>query len=208
MVILALFTSTAYGITGNYTSDSRGYIGVVVLFSDPARQVPIGYCTGFLVSSTIMITAGHSLLNVAAVSVCFDKGPISYDVIDGAIIYHGVETIYNGDPEPYLGYVPAMSGNQEFSTSDIGLIHLYTPVNDVTLPKLPEVGFADTLPTKTDLQVVGYGFQTQLTPKNNGVINSWTGILLQNTARSELSPGHFAGSDKYLKLSANTAKTK
>ena len=80
LVFSALFSSTAYAITGNSTPDSTPYVGVVVLFSDEARQIPIGYCSGFLISPTVMITAGHSLLNVAAVSVCFDKGPISYAI--------------------------------------------------------------------------------------------------------------------------------
>ncbi len=211
MVVLALFTSTAYGITGNYSydsNDSKGYVGIVVLFSDEAKQVPIGFCSGFLLSKTVMVTAGHSLINVAAVSVCFDKGPIEYSVTDAGIEYDGEYTIYNGLPEHYLGYVPAMSGKQAFSTSDIGLIILDSPVKDIILPQLPKAGFADTLSSKTHLQLVGYGFQYQLTPKNDGVMNSWSGTLSRNVAQSELSPANFAGSDKYLKLSANAAQNK
>lgn len=204
---LVLFTNTAYGITGNLHSDSTPYIGVVVLFSDTARQVPVGYCSGFLISPTVMVTAGHSLVNVKAVSVCFDQGPISYAFKDGTIIYYGTETVHNGVPVQYPRYVPSMSGNQEFATSDIGLILLDTPVSDVTVfPTLPKVGFADTISAKTDLQVVGYGVQYQATPRNNGVMNSWTGTLSRNTAQTELLSTHFAGSDKYLKLSANTAQ--
>jgi hypothetical protein len=211
LVVLSLFTSTAFGITGNYSHDSsnsKNYVGVVVLFSDVGRHIPIGFCSGFLVSPTTLITAGHSLLNAEAVSVCFDKGPISYEVIDGKIVYYGVETIYNGDPELYIGNVPAKSGNQDFSTSDIGIIHLYNPVNGVILPKLPGKGFADTLPAKTNLQVMGYGFQYQLTPKSDGVMNTWGGTLSRNSAQSELSPANFHGSDKFLKLSANAAQNK
>jgi hypothetical protein len=209
LVVLALFTSTAYGITGNYSSDSRGYTGVVVLFSDSARQIPIGFCSGFLISPNVMITAGHSLINVAAVSVCFDKGPIAYTIIDGVIVYYGTDTIYNGVPVTYPGYVPATSGKQEFSTSDIGLIRLDNSVSGVTIfPKLPAPDFVDTLKTKTDLTLVGYGFQYQVTPKNNGVMNSWTGMVTRNSANVQLLSTHFAGSDKYLKLSANAAQNK
>jgi hypothetical protein len=206
---LALFTNTAYGITGNFHSDSTPYIGVVVLFSDTARQVPVGYCSGFLISPTVMVTAGHSLVNVKTVSVCFDQGPISYAIKDGTIIYYGTATVHNGVPVQYPGYVPSMSGTKEFATSDIGLIILDTPVSDVTVfPTLPKVGFVDTLSVKTDLQVVGYGTQYQETPRNNGVMNSWTGTLSRNTAQAELLSTHFEGSDKYLKLSANAAQNK
>jgi hypothetical protein len=209
LVVLALFTSTAYGITGNYTPDSRRYVGVVVLFSDLDRQVPIGFCSAFLISPKVMITAGHSLINVAAVSICFDKGPIRYAIIDGAIVYYGTDTIYNGVPEDYPGYVPEVSGKQELSTSDIGLIVLDKPVSGVTtFPKLPPVNFVETLKTKTDLTLVGYGFQYQVTPKNNGVINSWTGTVSRSSANVQLISTHFAGSDKYLKLSTNAAQNK
>ena len=127
--------------------------------------------------------------------------PINYAIKDGTIVYYGSQTIYNGVPVTYPGYAPALKGNQEFSTSDIGLITLETPVNGITVfPKLPQAGFADTLPVKTDLNVAGYGVQYQVTPKNNGVINSWAGTLSRNTAQTELLSTHFAGSDKYLQI--------
>jgi hypothetical protein len=208
LFVLSLFTGTSYGITGNYASDSREYVGVIVLFSDEARSEPIGFCSGFLVSPSVMITAGHSLINVKAVSVCFDKGPIIYDIINGKIVYYGTNTIYNGVPEDYSDYVPAKTSRQELSTSDIGLIRLDTAVKNTIFPKLPDVGFADTLSSKINLQVVGYGFQYQSTPKKDGVMNSWRGALSQNVAQCELSPANFVGSDKYLKLSANAAQNK
>ncbi len=80
VMMLTILFSPTYAITGNSTSDSPPYVGVVVLFSDAARQQPIGYSTGILVSPTVVLTAGHSTLGVAAVSVCFDKGPISYSI--------------------------------------------------------------------------------------------------------------------------------
>jgi hypothetical protein len=209
LISLALFASTTYGITGNFTSDSTPYTGVVVLFSDAARQQPIGFCSGFLLSPTVMVTAGHSLVNAAAVSVCFDKGPITYAIEDGKIVYNGASAIYNGAAVAYPGYVPAMSGNQEFSTSDIGIIILDQPVSGVTVfPTLPIAGFADTLPAKTNLQVVGYGYQYQINPRNDGVMNSWTGTLSCNSAVAQLSPANFVGNDKYLKLTANPSQGK
>ena len=56
--------------------------------------------------------------------------------------------------------------------------------------------------------MVGYGSQFQVTPRNNGVQNSWAGTLSRNSAQTQLVPGNFAGSDKYLKLSANAAQGK
>jgi hypothetical protein len=206
---MPLFFGTATAITGNPSPDSTPYVGIVVMFSDAARQQPIGYCSGFLLSPTVMVTAGHSLVGVQAVSVCFDKGPISYAIEDGKIVYYGTSTIYNGEPAAYPGYIPALSGNSEYATSDIGIILLDQPVADVSsFPTLPQSGFSQTLAAKTDLKIVGYGFQYQTTPRNNGLVNSFGGSLSQNSATAQLIAANFGGSDKYLKLTANPSQGK
>jgi len=204
-----MFCSTTTAITGNSKPDTTPYVGIIVLFSDAARQQPIGYCSGFLLSPTVMVTAGHSLVGVSAVSVCFDKGPISYVIEEGKIIYSGVSAIYDGTPAAYPGYIPALSGNSEYATSDIGIILLEQPVTDITdFPALPQAGFTETLKAKTELTVIGYGVQYQTNPRNNGVINSWTGTVSQNSATTELINANFAGSDKYLKLTTNPSQGK
>jgi hypothetical protein len=212
--MLTLLFSPTYAITGNSTSDSTPYIGVVVLFSDAARQQPIGYSTGIFISPTVVLTAGHSTLGVAAVSVCFDQGPISYSIQNGQIVYSGDSPVYNGIPIPYPAYAASViagstNGNKQFSTSDVGVIILDRPVTDVTeFATLPPVGIVDTLPIKTNLQVVGYGVQEQITPKNNGPYNSWVGSISRNTAIVQLLSTSFQGSDDYIRCTANPVKTK
>jgi hypothetical protein len=214
LIALVALSGGVYGITGNYQPNSTPYVGVVVLFSDVARTNAIGYCSGFLISPTIMITAGHGTFGVVAVSVCFDKGPISYSIVDGKIVYPSNEVIYTGTPITYPEYAQSVmagltNGNQVYSSSDIGLIILDTRVKEVTtFPSLPPAGFTDALPAKSNLQVIGYGTQFQLTPKNNGVVNSWTGTLSCNSAQTQLIPGNFAGNDKYLKLTDNPSQDK
>jgi hypothetical protein len=209
LIALVSLSGGVYGITGNYEADSTPYVGVVVLFSDAAKTDPIGYCSGFLLSKTVMVTAGHSLLGAQAVSVCFDKGPISYTRENDEIVYNGASTIYEGNIAPYPQYKPSFSGNSEFDTSDIGIIILKQEVTGVTdFPALPTEGFTDTLDMKTNLKEIGYGLEFQLTPKDTGVVNSWVGTLSCNTATAQLVSGNFAGSDKYLKLTANPSQGK
>jgi hypothetical protein len=117
ITLTALYAGTATAITGNTEPNTKPYVGVVVLFADEARTQPIGYCSGFLIAPKVMITAGHSLIGTQAVSVCFDKGPISYDVQDGKLVYYGTETIYNGNPVTYPEYYPTLAGNKEIKTS-------------------------------------------------------------------------------------------
>ena len=206
--LLYMFSGAAYGVTGNFQADSTSYVGVVVLFSDAARQVPIGYCTGFLISPTVMITAGHSCVGVAAVSVCFDQGPISYTVEDGKIIYSTTEPIYNGVPTAYPEYIQGLiAGNSALESSDVGIIVLDEPVTSVTTyAALPETGIVDELTVKTSLKVIGYGVQIQTNPKNNNPENSGVGYVARNSAQVNLLSGNFAGSDRYIKCSANSAQ--
>jgi hypothetical protein len=207
-IALLTLSSTAYGITGNYQSDSTPYVGVVVLFNEDGNA--IGYCSGVLISSTVMLTAGHSTFGAATASVCFDKGPITYAIQDGIIVLPNALTIYNGQPKTYREYEISVinglnKGNHLYSSTDIGVIVLNKPVMEVTTyANLPPAGFADTLDKKTDLKVLGYGFQTQITPKNNGVENSWVGTISCNSAQTQL----VACNDKYLKLSANPSQSK
>lgn len=219
VILSALFlsiilTNAAYGITGNFEPDSTPYVGVVVLFSDEARQLPIGYCSGFLISPKVMLTTGHSFVGVGAVSVCFDKGPISYSIENGKIVYSTAEPVYNGSLTAYPEYVLSLitstnKGNQAFSSSDIGIIVLDKPVETVDeFAKLPTEGFVDSLPVKTTLSVVGYGVQYQVNPKKNGVQNSWVPTISCNYAQVNLLSGNFAGSDKYIRCSANPGQSK
>jgi hypothetical protein len=202
---MALFTAQASAITGNTTPNNTPYVGIVVLFGDAARTQPIGYCSGFLISPTVMVTAGHSLVGAQAVSVCFDQGPIAYTIQNGQLTYYGTSTIYTGTPITYPAYNPTLHGYQEFQTSDIGLITLDQPVTSVTkFPTLPTANFAESLHKKTDLTAIGYGMQTQTTPKNNGPAASWIGTLSRNSATVQVVNTN----DLYLKLTANNAQGK
>ena len=205
---LVTLSGTAYGITGNYQSDSTPYVGVVVLFNGDGN--PISYCSGILISPTIMLTAGHGTFGATTACVCFDKGPITFNIQEGKIVLQNTETIYDGTPITYPEYKlstisESNKGNNLYSSSDIGVIVLKKPVTGMTdFANLPPIGFADTLEKKTDLQVIGYGFQTQITPKNNGVSNSWIGTISCNSAQTQL----VSCNDKYLKLSANPSQGK
>ncbi len=214
VIILVTLSSAAQGITGNYEPDETPYVGVVVLFSDAARLQPVGYCTGILLSPTVVLTAGHSCLGATAASVCFDKGPISYSVEEGKIVYSTTEPIYNGTPLAYPEYAVSVLagtnyGNHLFASSDVGVIILDESVEEITeYAALPEAGLADMLPARAYLRVAGYGMQFQVAPKRGGVPESWVGTLSCNTAQVQLFSANFAGSDRYLRCTANSAKDK
>lgn len=213
LIAIATLSSTTLGITGNSQPDTTPYVGVVVLFNNAGNA--IGYCSGVLISSIVMLTAGHSTFAAETAIVCFAK-TISYTIQNGEISLPDTVTIYTGTPITYPEYALSVSGglnkgNNLYSSSDIGVIVLNkaVPVKEVpTYAALPPENFADSLQTKTNLQVIGYGVQTQIMPKNNGVENSWVGTISCNSAQTQLVSGDFAGSDKYLKLTANPSQSK
>jgi V8-like Glu-specific endopeptidase len=209
IIALVTLSNTAYAITGNYQFDSTPYVGVIVLFN--ADENPIGYCSGVLISPNVILTAGHSTLGTTSASVCFDKGPITFTIQDGKIVPRNLGTIYNSKqiltyPEYSISVMNgANKGNNLYSSCDIGVIVLDNSVTEVTTyAHLPPAGFASTIDQKTDLKVIGYGVQTQLTPKNDGVENSWAGTISCNSAQTKL----VSCNDQYLKLSANPSQGK
>ena len=213
LITLSALSGTAYAITGNYSSDSTGYVGIIVFFADSARQQPISYSSGVLISPTVMLTAGHATIQAVAASVSFDQGPISYSIQNGQITYSGSSPIYDGVPVTYPEYEAAIAnqaskGDKIFSVSDLGIVLLSNPVKGINFAMLPTAGLADALPVKTSLEVIGYGMQDQITPKNNGPANSWTGTLSRNSANVQLLSNNFHGNEKYLRCTANSAQNK
>jgi hypothetical protein len=213
LITLSALSGTAYAITGNYNSDSTGYVGIIVFFADSARQQPIGYCSGVLISPTVMLTAGHATIHSKAATVSFDQSLISYSIQNGQITYTGNSPIYEGVPVTYPEYVDTLAnhanlGNKIFSVTDLGIVLLSSPIEDQNFASLPTAGLAETLPVKTDLQVIGYGMQDQITPKNDGPANSWIGTLSRNSANVQLLSNNFQGNEKYIRCTANSAQNK
>jgi secreted trypsin-like serine protease len=206
-IILSTFSGSALAITGNSQTDSTPYTCIVVLFSDAARTQPISYGTGILISPTIVVTAGHCVIGGAAVSVCFDQHP-TVTITQTGMTYSTSEPIYDGIAQVYPPYVASIIAgakpSQALQASDVAIIQLDEPVKEVAVyPNLPTAGLADTLKAGTSLQVIGYGVQEQIQPKN-----TWVGSFSRNNAAVNLLSGSFQGSDKYIKCSANQAQGK
>ncbi len=112
LIVLSTFCATCVAITGNSKPDSTPYVGIVVLFSDAARTHAISYSTGILVSPTVVLTAGHSVPDGVAASVCFDQGPITSKTDQtGEMTFDTNKPVYNGIPIPYPAYATEMDKN-------------------------------------------------------------------------------------------------
>jgi len=205
IILLTMFCGSAYAITGNYQLDSTPYVGVVVFFN--ALQQPICYCSGTLISPTVMLTAGHGTYGASFAVVCFDQGPFSYSIQNGELTYYGTAPLYTGVTITYPSYaLNAAAGakaKDALSVSDLGVVILDRPVQGVTkFPTLPTVNFDDKLSVGTSLKIIGYGVNDP-TAVPTGGLTSWDGTLARNSAQVQLLSDHFAGHNKYIRCTTD-----
>jgi hypothetical protein len=129
------------------------YVGLVV-FSD-SNNVPQWRCTGTLISSTVLLTAGHCTALEGPARVWFDESvttALGYPTSGGLT---GTAHVYPG----WQGglFLP--------DTGDAGVVVLDSPVDIAEFPSLAAVGSLDALATRRGQQsvafeVVGYGLQS------------------------------------------------
>jgi Trypsin len=169
---LALIGS-AGAITGNPVPTGDSYNYVVNLAFYDASGAYLWRCTGTMLSSTVVLTAGHCTSGADSATLWADEGPIE----DGNYPFDPVEsrppcTGYTG--YPCTGYdatgTPYTYGcyndYADFPTiCDVGVVVLDEAFPRDMYGQLPEVGFLDSLATQRGLQditftLVGYGLQS------------------------------------------------
>src|SRR5688572_19828268 len=171
---LLSFAGSAGAITGNSTKDFvHDNVGLLVFYTPntPAGEDPFSHrCSGTLISSTLMVTAGHCTQGVDSGRVYFQQAAApNYD--PNAFGGRG------GDPTtgyPYLNGV-TFSRADNFGyllgfpeTGDLGVVVLDTPVTPANgFAKLPGVGdvdaYVDAAAKKQQARftVSGYGLSDQ-----------------------------------------------
>lgn len=219
LAVVSLLDATAYAITnGQPDGNNHPYVGLVIFDwdndTDPSTPpVPGWRCTGILLSPTVVLTAGHGTDGAVAARVWFAAGPIP-SVAEGGEYPYGGTTSYEGTPYtmPGFGYYLTNAGLPGFITRDVGIVVLSEPVPTSVVSQyglLPAAGATDTLPKKTYVDLVGYGVQYQITPRNEGgPYEAWRGTRTRYYAPAQLIPGKFAFSDEFLRVSQNPAQGK
>jgi secreted trypsin-like serine protease len=97
-------------------------------------------------------------------------------------------------------------------TCDVGIVVLSEPVPTSLVDEygvLPTVGEVNTLHVKDYVDLVGYGVQYQVTPRNDGgPYGAWRGTKTRYFVQAQLLSKKFAISESFLMTSANLAKGK
>ncbi|HEY3070557.1 MAG TPA: trypsin-like serine protease [Gaiellaceae bacterium] len=138
--VIALASAAPAGAILDGTPDTdHPYVGILVTVVD-GQRVPV--CSGFLVSSTVFVTAAHCIkaLGDDPASVSFDQTfTASSELRPGRAV-----------PNPAFGL-------PEANTHDVALVVLDDDVTDRRFAELPSLGLLDSAAKKDALTIVGYG---------------------------------------------------
>ena len=125
--LLVLLAANAQAIT-NGAVDGNKHPSTGALVDYDSRGTSYAFCTGTLISPTVMLTAAHCNPGVERVKVTFEA-----TVQNAAVMYTGR---YIAHP----GYRPAQS-----DPHDIAVIVFDAPIAGITPARLPTAGLFDTL---------------------------------------------------------------
>jgi secreted trypsin-like serine protease len=156
-------------------------------------------CSGSLLSSTVVLTAGH----------CTD-GAVAARAYTNEVLQAPL-TSFVGTPYTYDQFcIGCGRGLPGFAQGDLGVVVLSQPVPTSIVSayaQLPTVGTVDALAKGSSIANVGYGVQRQL---HGGGPPEWTwdGAIARHRTVAELVSGQFVHSGTFLRLTANASQGK
>ena len=197
-LMLIATTTVAFAITnGTPDNGAHPYIGLLVF--DDAPGHPAWRCSGTLLTSRVVLTAGHCTDGAVAARLWVD------DVVQGNPEYpFSGSTSYDGTPYTNPNFCIGCGGGLPgFGFRDVGVVVLSEAVPKKAVSSygaLPSAGLVDTLANKTNIDSVGYGVQDRVVGHGQPVM---VGVKVRMWGLSELVSGEFVHSDEYLRLTAN-----
>jgi hypothetical protein len=133
--------------------ENHPYVGMMVADVDGE---PAWRCSGTLIAPKVFLTAGHCVFGADAARVWFGA-----NLTDVADYPGGGGPSIEGTPIAHPGFDGTLALP---NTSDVGVVILKEPVNDLGFGELPGIGLADELNvppgSQTMLNIVGYGKQS------------------------------------------------
>jgi hypothetical protein len=139
-------------VGGQFAGGQYGAVGEVVF--QPSDGSPMfDLCSGFLISPTVFVTAGHCALEALGIQA-------SYGGTIGAAFEPTFDPLTSTfRPAASAAVDPDFLANQlSYQTPDVAVLVLENPVTGVDPIALPAAGTADRLAHGTQLTTIGYGF--------------------------------------------------
>ena len=187
----------AYAIT-NGMPDGEGhpYVCMVVAFVDGS---PVWRGSGTLISPRVVLTAGHVTDGADSMMVWFTSDLTN----DPSYPFKGIQGTPYTHPNYMIGGSPTL---RDWISHDVGIIVLRKAVRLGEYGELPSEGVVDTLPTKTWVEQVGYGSQSQTVGDHGPPY--WDNPRVRMYAPAQLIACDYSWSDEFIKLTANAAQGK
>lgn len=186
VLVVGMQSATAPAITGGVEDgDGHPYVGLLVFFDEDG--VASHRCSGTLLTSSVVLTAGHCTDGTAEVQVWFDPSVTS-------LLSGGVQ----GTPHTHPDFVLA-----DFASPDVGVVVLDKRVRMPTDGALPPAGLVDELPhvrgsSSETHTIVGYGLQ-EVKPKRAAQFTRYRGSVTISGSQGSLGIG-----DDFVQISSNT----
>jgi hypothetical protein len=199
-VTAPLNTDPSLVVAGSPDNGAHPYVGLLVF--DDAPGHPAWRCSGSLLSSTVVLTAGHCTDGAVAARLWTDE------VVTGNAEYpFSGATSYDGAPHTFPGFCVGCNGIGILSwvSGDVGIVVLSEPAPGASYLQLPSAGVVGTIAKKARIDLVGYGVQHELV---GGGPPQWTGNLNRHTAPTQFVSGDFFNNGQIIRLTANPAQGK
>jgi Trypsin len=201
VVVLALAWASAgvmYAITNGQPDGNRHpYVGFLAFYWNVDDAAPSWFCSGSLIAETVVLTAGHCTEGAGKAEVWFD-----------ADVAHPAGPPVEGVPRTHPDFTRSwLQGLLGWPAVDTGVVVLNEAVTDRGFAALPDVGVVDTLPMKTNVDLVGYGMQMKL-QQSGPPYYRWVANGQRFYAPSQIVASDNRNDDMWLRLTANPANDK
>ena len=204
-IFIVLAVTPLYAVQyGSPDGNGHPYIGLVVFYD--SGKVPLWRCTGSLISSTVLLTAGHCAgidpglgYGPSFAQVWFSSGPVAVDPLWSPGVSCNSNTFtdypcaggYWGKPiahPQWTGYLTVPN------THDVGVVVFKKGITSQGIGQLATQGYLDALATRrgtqnTQFTVVGYGLQS-VKPVVSGLRERFVGTVSLVNLRSVLTDGY------------------
>jgi hypothetical protein len=172
---------------------------------------PAWRTTGFLISPTVVITAGHGTYGTSGGRVTnsenippFTGNPTDYP-FPGPWAVEASEIYTHPDYRTGLG--PG-NGLPQFDSYDVGIVILSEPIVLAEYAALPDPDLVETLSNKAGVDLVGYGVNEQQRGGGVSPYDAWTWERMRCYAPANIVPSQDCISDMFVKLTANPGQGK
>ena len=207
-VALILCTVLPAGAIQFGTPDDGNHPYVVMCIFD-VDGFPAWRTTGFLVSPTVVITAGHGTYGTSGARVTNSESipPYTGNLTDYP--FPGPWAVEASEIHTHPDYraVPG-NGLPEFDAYDVGIVILSQPIVLAEYAALPNENLVDTLPNKAGVDLVGYGVNEQERGGGVSPYDAWTWERERYYAPASIVAGQGHTSDMFVKLTANPSQGK